>query len=278
MSARRSRADRGRSCARIGKAPAKVIVGRARRESSHARVPGACRDAVRDSVGQTLILAVAAGGSRLPAAADSAALRRYIRLIQTSGNRHGAVRDGEHSYCRVGRARRVGQDDPCRSAAARRRARSGRRAASSAARPSATSTRWKRRYQHSLSASLLHLDCRGHAHPSDRHARLPGFHRPVRSARCDAVETAAVVINAQTGIEMITTRMMEWAADAQALPHDHRQQDRRARTSTCRRARVAIQDDVRQGVPADQPARGRRQARRRLLLQPGGRGRLLVGR
>ena len=48
---------------------------------------------------------------------------------------------------------------------------------------------------------VLHLDARRHAHPLDRHARA----RPTSSASAlpalEAVETAAIVINAATGIE-----------------------------------------------------------------------------
>src|SRR5262245_5780241 len=66
-------------------------------------------------------------------------------------------------------------------------------------------------YQHSLRASLLHLEI------GDTRVHLvdtPGFPDFIGQAigALDAVETAAVVINAQAGIEMITTRMMDWAA------------------------------------------------------------------
>lgn len=65
-------------------------------------------------------------------------------------------------------------------------------------------------YQHSLRTSLLHLDTNGtRVHLAD----TPGFPDFIGQAigALDAVETAAVVVNAQTGLEMITSRMMDWA-------------------------------------------------------------------
>jgi elongation factor G len=63
---------------------------------------------------------------------------------------------------------------------------------------------------HSLRASVLHLDC------GDTRVHLidtPGFPDFIGQAigALDAVETAAVVVSAQAGIEMITSRMMDWA-------------------------------------------------------------------
>src|SRR6266571_347016 len=66
-------------------------------------------------------------------------------------------------------------------------------------------------WQHSLRASVLHFDVDGaRIHLID----TPGFPDFIGQAigALDAVETAAVVVNAQTGIEMITSRMMDWAA------------------------------------------------------------------
>src|SRR5512137_2809858 len=66
-------------------------------------------------------------------------------------------------------------------------------------------------YQHSLRASLLHLEAQGtRVHLID----TPGFADFIGQAigALDAVETAAIVVNAQTGVEMITSRMMDWAA------------------------------------------------------------------
>jgi elongation factor G len=66
-------------------------------------------------------------------------------------------------------------------------------------------------FQHSLRTSVLHLDL-----PNTRIHLLdtPGFPDFIGQAigALDAVETAAIVVNASTGIEMITTRMMDWAA------------------------------------------------------------------
>jgi elongation factor G len=66
-------------------------------------------------------------------------------------------------------------------------------------------------WQHSLRASILHLDTRDtRIHLVD----TPGFPDFIGQAigALDAVETAAVVVSAQSGIEMIASRMMDWAA------------------------------------------------------------------
>ncbi|MDR2174199.1 MAG: elongation factor G [Burkholderiales bacterium] len=65
--------------------------------------------------------------------------------------------------------------------------------------------------QLSLRASLLHLeDADTRVHLVD----TPGYPDFIGQAigALDAIETAAVVINAQAGIEMITSRMMDWTA------------------------------------------------------------------
>ena len=66
-------------------------------------------------------------------------------------------------------------------------------------------------FLHSLRTAVLHLDM-----PNTRVHLLdtPGFPDFIGQAigALDAVETAAIVVNAQTGIEMITSRMMDWAA------------------------------------------------------------------
>ena len=66
-------------------------------------------------------------------------------------------------------------------------------------------------FLHSLRTAVLHLDM-----PNTRVHVLdtPGFPDFIGQAigALDAVETAAIVVNAQTGIEMITSRMMDWAA------------------------------------------------------------------
>ncbi len=67
-------------------------------------------------------------------------------------------------------------------------------------------------WQHSLRASVLHLDTDStRVHLID----TPGFPDFIGQAigALDAVETTAIVVNAQTGIEMITSRMMGWAAE-----------------------------------------------------------------
>ena len=67
-------------------------------------------------------------------------------------------------------------------------------------------------FQHSLRASVLHFEPDGtRVHLVD----TPGFPDFIGQAigALDAVETAAIVINAQAGIEMITSRMMEWAGE-----------------------------------------------------------------
>jgi len=66
-------------------------------------------------------------------------------------------------------------------------------------------------YQHSLRASLMHFETGGtRVHLID----TPGFPDFIGQAigALDAVETAAIVVNASTGIQMIASRMMEWAA------------------------------------------------------------------
>jgi len=67
-------------------------------------------------------------------------------------------------------------------------------------------------WQHSLRASVVHLDTRDtRIHVID----TPGFPDFLGQAigALDAVETAAIVVSAQSGIEMIASRMMEWAGN-----------------------------------------------------------------
>jgi len=66
-------------------------------------------------------------------------------------------------------------------------------------------------WQHSLRASVVHLDTQDtRVHLVD----TPGFPDFLGQAigALDAVETAAVVMSAQSGIEMVASRMMDWAA------------------------------------------------------------------
>ena len=65
-------------------------------------------------------------------------------------------------------------------------------------------------WQHSLRASILHVD----AHDTRIHVvDTPGFPDFLGQAigALDAVETAAVVVSAQSGLEMVASRMLDWA-------------------------------------------------------------------
>ena len=127
----------------------------------------------------------------------------------------------------------------------------------------------EKQFQHSLRASILHLDTPdARIHVVD----TPGFPDFIGQAigALDAVETAAIVVNAS-----VRHRDDHVAHDAvggrpPTVPPRHRQQDRRRERRLRGGARVDPRR-VRQRVPADQPAGRRRQARRRLLLQPVGR-------
>ncbi len=68
----------------------------------------------------------------------------------------------------------------------------------------------EKQHQHSLNSAVVHFDDQGtHVHLID----TPGYPDFMGQAigALPAVETAAIVINAQNGIELITHRMMEWA-------------------------------------------------------------------
>jgi elongation factor G len=70
----------------------------------------------------------------------------------------------------------------------------------------------EKQFLHSLYSSIVHLDYAGtRTHLID----TPGHPDFIGQAigALDAVETVAVVVNAQNGIELVTRRMMEWAAD-----------------------------------------------------------------
>ncbi len=72
----------------------------------------------------------------------------------------------------------------------------------------------ERRAQHSLNSAVLHLTHKGaRIHLLD----TPGYPDFVGQSMTalEAVDTAAVVINASSGIEMMSARMMEWAAGRQ---------------------------------------------------------------
>jgi elongation factor G len=68
----------------------------------------------------------------------------------------------------------------------------------------------EKQYQHSLNASVVHLR---HGETRVHLIDTPGLPDFVGRAigALPAVETAAIVVNAQNGIEMITSRMMQWA-------------------------------------------------------------------
>ena len=68
----------------------------------------------------------------------------------------------------------------------------------------------EKQHQHSLNSAVVHFDDQGtHVHLID----TPGYPDFMGQAigALPAVETAAIVINAQNGIELITHRMMQWA-------------------------------------------------------------------
>ncbi|TMH31119.1 MAG: elongation factor G [Betaproteobacteria bacterium] len=69
----------------------------------------------------------------------------------------------------------------------------------------------ERRVQHSLNASLMHFT---HREASVHMIDTPGYADFIGQSMTalEAVDTAAIVINAQVGIEMMASRMMEWAA------------------------------------------------------------------
>ncbi|HJV61919.1 MAG TPA: elongation factor G, partial [Albitalea sp.] len=72
----------------------------------------------------------------------------------------------------------------------------------------------ERKAQHSLNSAIVHFGWREtRVHLID----TPGYADFVGQSMTalEAVDTAAIVINAQVGIEMMTTRMMEWAAKRQ---------------------------------------------------------------
>jgi elongation factor G len=68
----------------------------------------------------------------------------------------------------------------------------------------------EKQYQHSLNASVVHLQ---HGETRVHIIDTPGLPDFIGRAigALPAVETAAIVVNAQNGVEMITSRMMQWA-------------------------------------------------------------------
>jgi elongation factor G len=69
----------------------------------------------------------------------------------------------------------------------------------------------ERRAQHSINAAVVHFN---HRETRIHLIDTPGYADFVGQSMTalEAVDTAAIVINAQTGIEMMATRMMDWAA------------------------------------------------------------------
>jgi elongation factor G len=68
----------------------------------------------------------------------------------------------------------------------------------------------EKQHQHSLYSAVAHFDHGGtRVHMIDTPG-YPDFHGQA-IASLEAVETAVIVVNAQTGIELTTTRMMNWA-------------------------------------------------------------------
>ena len=128
-------------------------------------------------------------------------------------------------------------------------------------------TEHEKRLQHSLDVGICHLE---HDGKVVNLLDTPGYPDFLGRALAvlPAVETAAVVINAQHGVELVTQRAMEAAARDKLcrlvivnkidLP---RHGSRRPARGDPRR--------LRQGMPAAEPAGARRAGRRRLLLRAG---------
>ena len=120
--------------------------------------------------------------------------------------------------------------------------------------------------QHSLNAAVMHLQ---HAGTRVHFIDTPGAPDFVGQSlpALEAVETAAVVINAVNGIEPMAVRMMEYAAQ--------RHLDRLIVVNKIDAPGVdlagaagADPGHLRQGMPAAEPARRRRHEGGGLLLQP----------
>ena len=120
-------------------------------------------------------------------------------------------------------------------------------------------------HQHSLYSAMVHFNHGGtRVHMIDTPG-YPDFLGPAISA-LEAVETAVIVVNAQTGIELTTTRMMNWA-QKRGLCRLLVINKIDAENLDLPALREPTSGELRQGVPADQPACGRRQQGRGLFLQ-----------
>ena len=93
----------------------------------------------------------------------------------------------------------------------------------------------------------------------------PDFRGPTLSALA-AVETVAIVVDADTGIELRHAPHDGARQGAQPVPRHRRQQDRPRRAPSSARLLDNLRETFGREVPAAQPAGRRRQARRRLLL------------
>ena len=145
------------------------------------------------------------------------------------------------------------QDQPRRGPAAPRPARIGAPAAWSAAAPSATTTRSNAAWSIRCNASVMHLQHAGtRIHLIDTPGG-PDFLGQSLPA-LEAVETAAIVINAAAGIEPMARAHDGLGRGAPPRPPDHRQQDRRRRASTCRRCwRRSRPPSARECLPLNLP-------------------------
>ena len=191
---------------------------------------------------------------------------KYVKFaLHTWRTDDGALRHGTHSYGCLGGPGRRGQDDPRRGTAGQ-----GRRAGGGGQRRAGHDGQRFRSAGKAIPALVAlvaaALRDQRHARSHHRHARVPRFHRAGdRRARRrrdggDRGQRAGRHRNDHVADDGV-------GGQAQAVPPHRRQQDRRRER---RRARRAGRDPgrVRQGMPADQSARRRRQARRRLLFQP----------
>ena len=147
-----------------------------------------------------------------------------------------------------------------------RPARSRQPAASSAARPTSDFDPLEKAWQHSLRASVLHLETQGtRVHMIDTPG-IPGFHRSGhrrarrgrdRGGRRQRIRRDRDDHFAHDGL----------GGEAQTLPPRRSSTRSTPRTSTLKDLLTRDPGHLRQGVPADQPAGRRRQAGRGLLLQ-----------
>ena len=83
----------------------------------------------------------------------------------------------------------------------------------------------ERTYQHSLDSAIASLDYQGmHLNMIDT-SGIPDFRGPTLACLA-AVEMTAVVVNAHSGVELATRRLMRRAKQRRLVPDDHRQPHR----------------------------------------------------